>query len=487
MKNTETILLYFDMPLYGDDHEALQWLSLTHQRLKGIASEAFFLKREHHLSPEGISVLSFSQGEEWLRWLEGFSPHTQLILVPAYAPLIQRHLLEEAIATQRRYLFDFTYAELPMGLMGEVLDTSVASFIRRTLPEGTPLFRRSLKEWLGQDLSSYDCNIVFTDIRLLEYRLSFLPENLYQKRVLETLLSSGERFSSLEEIKRFIESHPLILRQTPTYVEIELTTVHESQGPFISSLPRKGEMSFENLQNILEMLDTFAPDAVVSLGLYSEVFVYSEWEKLIDEIRQRPHRRFILESRGIGVSPSRIDMAHSLPHVDIIIDISTVSPNLFLEWKKPPLPFPCEGLQSLNFLRDLSSKARIFIQFTRCHENDKELFAFYEAWKDFQGRIIIRKPDSFGGKNLSQRVVDLSPLQRTPCLALQRNLIIFCDGSVPLCRQDVEGQYGAGNVFVDGIEACWQRLSEAYERQFVHSCMSAPLCEQCDDWWIFSF
>ncbi|URA10987.1 SPASM domain-containing protein [Thermospira aquatica] len=486
MKKTPVVILYLDGPVYNKSQEAESWFFLTHRRLEGLADESFFCAERSPI--EGVQAVQFSDGRAFCAWLEGFPSHTQLVLVPAYAPLIQRSLLEEALEKQKRFLFDYTYAELPSGLMGEVLDTSLAPFLKRALPDGTPMFRRTLKEWLGQDLSSYDCNIVFTDIRLLEYRISFLPENHYQALVLKKIIESGKNFSSLREIHEWIQSHPESLRQVPTYIEIELTTLHESSGPFVTDLSREGEMKPADLVRLLEILDGFAPDAVISFGLYGEVFVYSGWETLLHEIQKRPSRRFLLESRAIHLLPGRVEEILSLPNTEIVIDVSTVSSETFQKWKKPSsslLPF--EGLSGLEFLHALPSKERMYIQMTRTHENDREIMRFHELWKDFSGRIIIRKPDSLGGKLLDARVVDLSPVKRTPCLSLQRNLVVFFDGTVPLCRQDVEGKYAVGNIFSDGVETCLKRLGDAYERQFSHYGVSTPLCEACDDWWIFSF
>jgi len=485
MTKYKSILLFLDGPVYHKTTTASFWFDLTRQRVEGIADEMFVLSHEEP-PPVDFPTLSFSTARDFLEWLETYPPHTEVILVPAYAPFIQRHLLEDALTRHITYLFDYTYAELPAGLMGEILDSSIAFFLKRSLPEDAPLFHKSLKEWLGQDLSSYDCNIVFTDIRLLEYRLSFLPENHYQAAVLKAMTQENTPMSSLEEIRTWIHTHPDALRQVPTFVEIELNTIHESSGPFAVDLERKNEMPPELLSSLLSQIDTFAPDAVISFGLYGEVFAYSHWDALLAEIAARPDRRFLLESRGIFLPPRRVEEALALPNVEIIIDISTTSSELFQQWKKPSSPVPFEGLPGLEFLHQHASCPRLYIQMTRTHENDKELMRFYETWKDFTGRIIIRKPDSFGGINLPARVVDLSPMKRTPCVALQRNLVVFADGTVPLCRQDKNGQYRVGHVLRDGVERCWRNLSEAYEKQ-IQTTISTPLCERCDDWWIFSF
>ncbi|MFN4216629.1 MAG: SPASM domain-containing protein [Brevinematales bacterium] len=486
MKEQKTILLFFDGPVYNKLEKASVWFEYTFKRLQGFADEMFFVgKKPEKAFP--IESLSFTTGNEFLTWAEGFPLHTQIVIVPAYAPFVQRSLLEEALVRHRRYLFDYTYAELPYGLMGEILDNGIAPFIKKVLPQEIPLFRRSLKEWLGQDLSSYDCNIVFTDIRLLEYRLSFVPENHYQASVLEAMIRDKVSFESLQEIQSWIESHPASLRQVPTYIEIELTTLHESDGPFVDVLPRQGEMSEQNLSSLLREIDSFTPDAVISFGLYGEVFAYTYWDTLIQEVQKRPERRFLFESRGIFLPQKRLEEVLAFSNVEVVVDISTSSPALFEKWKKPSFSFfPFEGLSGLEFLHNLSSKERLYLQMTRTHENDRELMRFYEVWKDFSPRIIIKKPDSFGGKQLGKRVVNLSPVKRTPCVALQRNMVIFIDGNVPLCRQDKDGEYSVGNVFRDGIKTCWENLNRAYEKQFDKG-ISTPLCESCDDWWIFSF
>ncbi|MFN3660207.1 MAG: hypothetical protein ACK4TN_03085 [Brevinematales bacterium] len=372
MKEQKTILLFLDGPVYNKAEKARVWFEYTFKRLHGFADEMFFVgKKPDKFLP--IDSLSFTTGNEFLTWAEGFPLHTQIVIVPAYAPFVQRSLLEEALARHRRYLFDYTYAELPYGLMGEILDNGIAPFIKKALPQETPFFRRSFKEWLGQDLSSYDCNIVFTDIRLLEYRLSFVPENHYQASVLEAMIQDTCSFESLQEIQSWIESHPASLRQVPTYIEIELTTLHESDGPFVDVLSRQGEVSEENLSSLLKEIDSFTPDAVISFGLYGEVFAYTHWDTLIQEIQKRPERRFLFESRGIFLPQKRLEEVLALSHVEVIVDISTSSPALFEKWKKPSSSlFPFEGLSGFEFLHNLYSKERLYLQINITKEKKKK-------------------------------------------------------------------------------------------------------------------
>ncbi len=146
---------------------------------------------------------------------------------------------------------------------------------------------------------------------------------------------------------------------------------------------------------------------------------------------------------------------------------------------------PFIGLDAVEeIIKSLPGREKIYIQFTRAVENENELLRFYEKWRDFSERIIIKKPDTFGGLLDSNRVVDLSPVKRFPCLHLKHDMVIHSDGKVPLCRQDYNAQILMGNAITDGIESCWNNMNKIYQNHWIEDYQG--LCDKCDEWWVFN-
>jgi spiro-SPASM protein len=228
---------------------------------------------------------------------------------------------------------------------------------------------------------------------------------------------------------------------------------------------------------------------VVSIGLFGEPFLCPDINEIIDRMKNYPAVQFILESRCLFNNTDPIQKALELPNVKIIFDVSASSPETFQKIKKPMNPIiPFEGLASIEEkIKGLPDKEKIYIQFTRTTGNEDELMKFYERWRDFSDRIIIKKPDTFGGILNEFRVVDLSPVERFPCLHLKHDMVILADGDVPICRQDYNCAIPAGNILKDGIASCWEKLLPHYEAQWQGRFDKPPLCKDCDEWWVFNF
>ena len=112
---------------------------------------------------------------------------------------------------------------------------------------------------------------------------------------------------------------------------------------------------------------------------------------------------------------------------------------------------------------------------------------FYQVWKDYQDRIIIKKLDNFDGAIKHYEVVDLSPVNRGFCMHLKHDMLILNDGTVALNRDDVKGERLAVNAVEDGLEAAWEKLGELYLRQWESGFTALKETCDCDDWWVFNF
>ncbi len=84
-----------------------------------------------------------------------------------------------------------------------------------------------------------------------------------------------------------------------------------------------------------------------------------------------------------------------------------------------------------------------------------------------------------------RKVTDLSPLTRLPCWHNKRDLTVFLDGTVPLCREDVKAARPLGNVFRDPLEAIWKQGDETYREHLAGT--YAPPCKACDEYYTFNF
>ncbi len=472
--------------------EKLQYyFELTYNKIKKITGEIYFLseKPDIHIN-NSIEIISFNQAKDFLSFLNNNLSNKSIILLNAYSPLLDLESTQKMIEEHKAFAFDYTFPEnLPLGLLPEIIESDAAGFINHTIPEKQGMFNENIKELFERDVSSYDCNIFISPSRLINYRINFIPDNYNDYLIIGDIISNqGNELSHLK-LEELIKKNPELIRKRPTYYEIELNTERESGSFYISDrLERKSEMNFDYFKKTIEQISKFSYNPVVSIGLFGEPFLYSLIKDVIKELKKIPNVQFIFESRCLFSNIEAIQDALVLPNVKIVFDISSSKPETFAKYKKSLNSLiPFEGLSVMEEkIKQLNNKEKIYIQFTRTTDNENELMRFYEKWRDFSDRIIIKKPDTFGGILDSCQVVDLSPVKRFPCLHLKHDMVILSDGKIPLCRQDYNAKYSAGNILTDGIETCWNKMNDFYQNQWKEIYNKPPLCEKCDEWWVFN-
>jgi spiro-SPASM protein len=129
--------------------------------------------------------------------------------------------------------------------------------------------------------------------------------------------------------------------------------------------------------------------------------------------------------------------------------------------------------------------ASAYVQTLRMADNEETLETFYRTWKEKTNHLIIQKYDWFCGFLPQRKVTDLSPLDRFPCHHLQRDLSVLLDGSVPLCRDDIQKTSVLGNLITDDIQAIWDKAGGFYREQLRKN--YSNICGKCDEYYTYNF
>jgi spiro-SPASM protein len=118
-------------------------------------------------------------------------------------------------------------------------------------------------------------------------------------------------------------------------------------------------------------------------------------------------------------------------------------------------------------------------------ENEDDLEKFFKSWKARTENVIVQKYDSFSGLLPDRRAADLSPVRRFPCWHLKRDMVVLLDGTVPLCKEDVQTGTRLGNAFEEDLELIWDRAQATYRS---HLAGSYPgICAACDEYYTYNF
>jgi spiro-SPASM protein len=238
----------------------------------------------------------------------------------------------------------------------------------------------------------------------------------------------------------------------------------------------------ERFSAILDGLEELSGEAVVSVSLWGEPSLHSSIAELLLEACSRPALTVHVETSGLGWDRAVLERLRdraSRPPV-WIVSLDAWAADVYARLRGPGF---AEALQTAELLRSLFSETT-FLQSVRMKENEEDTESFYRGWKEKSVATIIQKYDAFAGRLPDRMVTDLSPLKRVPCWHVKRDLNVLLDGSVPVCREDLDLSMRLGNVFSDGLAAVWERGQEYY---LLHAAGQYPaLCARCDEYYTYN-
>ena len=459
---------------------------ITLEKVRKISDDVWFVSKNHR---EGSQNIFFDSSNDLMRYISDAPSDTDFVLLNAYAALLDVDAVFDMLREHRSLAFDYSYPEnIPSGLLPEIINSEVAPFILRTLPENTPMYNINIRELFQSDLSSYDSNIYISPVKLAQYRTDFIPDSLSHAKIMRRIIEKKGADLKMAELEQAVQDDPLLIRGRPSYYEIQLTTERESGELFAGNLIKnEGFFDIDDLKKSLDTIAEFSYNPSVLFGLYGEPFLHPEITKIIDMLSAYPSVDFYFESRGLIADFDIVKKSLLLPNVRVIFDLSFVNEDSFARYKKPVnsmLTLPT--LQTLEEeIKKLVPRDRVYVQWTRTAINEDELMPFYRKWRDFS--VIVQKPDTFGDIHRHLQVVDLAPIKRRFCMHLKNDVLIRHDGVVMLNRYDVDGRRSPGNVLRDGLEKVWNKMGKLYVDQWKDNFADAAEICDCDHWWVFNF
>ena len=263
---------------------------------------------------------------------------------------------------------------------------------------------------------------------------------------------------------------------------------------------RTDVMSREQFSALAEKIAVFSKTAVVSLSLWGEPARHPQIAELVADVLKHPGLSVLIETTGIGWKEETLDRIKQavadcgartthFPPIIWIVSLDAAEAGLYGALRGIRDEREANALFS-GALATIDSLARrfpadVWPQFIRMNENEEELEPFYRAWKEKLSRVIVQKHDSFCGFMSDRRVADLSPLKRTPCWHLKRDMSILIDGTVPLCREAVSVPESFGNAFTDDLSLIWNGYHSVYEQHA--ACVYEGICGACDEYYTYNF
>jgi spiro-SPASM protein len=259
---------------------------------------------------------------------------------------------------------------------------------------------------------------------------------------LEGVSCGFDRFCSI------LDDSPAIVRTLPSYVEIEITGKANGRCVY-SPLPlcrrNPDEMSVEQYKDVLDIILDFAGKLHVSISYLGEPLLHPDIRKIIELSLERKDVNLIIETDGIQCTPPVSDFIAGLAsdNLSVIFEVDAVLEGTYKMVRDGEI-----GVVERNIRYLLSKTVRnVYVQFVRMDSNEDEMLKFFDQSESEGAKVIIQKFNSYLGLLPVLSSSDLTPLERMPCWHLQRDLVVFGNGDIPRCKQDINGEILLGNIF----------------------------------------
>ncbi len=409
-------------------------------------------------------------------------------------PFLDPTLAEKMYRDHIKYFAEYTFADgYPYGLTPEILKVDVLDSLLRLADEKPrAIDRRGVFEIIKRDINAFDIETLISpkDLRLL--RVELTAETKRNFIVVKRIYDAGGR--DARSIIEVLDSRGDLLRTLPAYIAVQIVEGCiqrceycpyglELRKRYSADTVKISEMKVADFRVIVDKIESFCDDAVISISLWGEASLHSNILEIIGEVVKRKSLDLIVETSGLGWDRGVLDaIGRSVVKKPTwIVSLDAFSEEVYKKIRGEGFG---EVLEFVEWLLE-HFPDKTYVQAVRMKENEEELERFYRYWKERTENIIIQKYDNFCGILPDRRVTDLSPLKRFPCWHLKRDISVLIDGTVPLCREDFDKKYVLGNIFKDDFEKIWKN-GEAYYLKHLKG-EYPEICKKCDEYYTYNF
>lgn len=417
-------------------------------------------------------------------------PETTILFCFADQPLLNLELTRRLLSRHERYRADYTFADgYPVGLAPEIVQgRALAHLVQLSAGIDLPVSRDALFTVVQKDINRLDVETELSavDLRMLRLTLAVDCRANYE---LCRRLASDEPTTVEAWVERF-RSTRAHQRTRPHFVSVqvieqEVQQLSYSPYPAVrASVTGPGRlMSVSDFARLVHDVAAFAPEAVVSVSLWGEIALHPQLVGIVKEVLARPALRLVVETSGVGWRADDRDWLLSLSdeRLTVIVGLDTDDAEIYRSIRGDGFAEAHDFAERLISARPASS----YVQAVRLDETEPTLNDFYVSWKKRTEHVIIQKYDWFCGVLPQRKIGDLSPLERPPCWHLQRDLYVLVDGTVLLCREDLDASLALGNALREGVERVWEAGGAHFGAHVEGRYPS--LCERCDEYYTFNF
>jgi len=443
----------------------------------------------------GVPLVELGPFESSLALVRGLASaskgYDEVVLIWSDAPFLRPDLCAALLDLHRDYRADYTFADgFPVGLAPEVFRPDLLAVLKDwAKPDSGPADRGTLFELLSTDINRFDVETHLSPVDLRSRRLSFTADTLRNRLLLDRYADDAQK--ELKEFLDVIETTAVRSRTLPATLHVQITDgalqvpVWSPVRQFLpETLTSRNALDRSQWNVLLDRALAWAGDLTVLPGFWGEPSLHPEIRELLADALGKPGLKVCLETSGLGWKTVDLETLADHPRADQIEWIVELDSDAAATYQSMRGGGFDEAHAFVTRLLGLFPQ-HVWPQTVRMGVNEPEMEAFYKRWKAEAGRVIIQKHNDFGGRLPRAKPSDLSPWKRHACWHLARDLAVFLDGTVVVCRDDFSRTMPLGNVGADSFETIWERGAALFER---HTKEDWPeVCRNCDEWYTFHF
>lgn len=413
----------------------------------------------------------------------------EVVVVAADGPFLRPDLVTEMLALHREYRADYTFADgYPGGWTPEVLRPGVLPLWADWAANRPEVDRDTLFQLLSTDINRFDVETLLSPVDLRARRLAFFADSRRNFLLLDRYAEDAgletrallDRVASTQERARTLPGS-LQVQITDGVLQIPVWSPLLQFSPH--AVQNRHFLGRDQWNDLLDRALAWAGDLTVVPSFWGEPSLHPEVVELFSDALAKPGLSLCIETSGLGWEGLDVEalVDRGRGRIDWIVELDSDNPETYRALRG-------EGLDRAQaFVRRLLPlfPGRVWPQTVRMTANEAEMEAFYKHWKQEAGRVIIQKHNDFGGRLPRAKPSDLSPWKRHPCWHLARDLAVFLDGTVVVCRDDFDRSQPLGNVWTEDLTTVWDRGRALFVR---HQTGDWPeVCRNCDEWYTYSF
>jgi spiro-SPASM protein len=454
------------------------------------SSVRFSVPAEYSGNLNGNDAIKRNDIDDVAFWKELFTEFEADHIVKIFcdSPFLDPSIISDMANAHIKYLAEFTYSEnLPSGFSCEIISKDLLEAIPDQIEKTLPLI-----QIIKGNINRFDVELYFKEPDIRDKRISFRSGNLRDKQIMLSIYKSAGQIPQYSGIKKIIDDDPSVLYLCPSYVEIEITGRCQLDCIFCyrkTLNSEHGDMDVAVYKKILSDMSEFNLPYSVCFGGSGEPLLHKNFYEIMDATRKELLiENIIIETNGILADNNfRSYLANSSDkRIKVIFNINGIDD---LTYKN------LHGADYYNTVRQnvLSVKevspadGSIYIQIMKINETEPFLDKFYDFWEKNKVPIILQKQNTFLGQIEDRSYSDLSPLERTPCWHLQRDITILSGGKAAFCKQDINGDHSRGNINEESILHIFQKTKTSFLNDYSKKYPAKPDCSSCGEWYTFNF